>query len=393
MNKVLLYLGDVLIGDVNSYAKNRHLSESLKSEETVAVSDEFTFDINWKLFRDYVATRFDDDPATLLRVGKTRVVFVVDGDRVRFSGFLASRPARIGYGAEQVLSLKFFEHFARLSGDLVCDPADKLSPMRTFTERAGHLYVQDIIEEFIDNATDAGEALNWSYGIVDTLPSKTITYKDFQTRSKALCDAMNNTTGTGKFDVVFRTDPADYTHQIIDILKPRGSRKQIIIKYPSDGVYSLWSTDYETEETNEYASEVLVSGNGQVGDPDAGEDTAELAAASNPDFVEEYCYWRVYETRSNLFSAEAVQGEANKLLVQRDFSQMVPLIKLVGRPIEWGNASNDNNGLAVGDEFFFEESNDDGANQSGWMRIIALDTDWDDNGVETVRPRLIRVNA
>lgn len=390
--QVLLYIGDTPMGDVNLFAKNRHLNEGLKSEQSTATCDQFTFDINWKQFSEFTAEKFNDDPASLLRVGKTGVVYVVDG-LVRFAGWLSSRPARSGYGSEQTLSLKFFEHFARLSGDVVCDPNDSTSPMRVFTNRPGHLYVQDLINEFKARAADAGEVLNWDFGTVDTLANKTITYKDFQTVSKALCDAMNNVQGTGKFDIVFRTDPADYTHQIIDILAPRGHDKNIIIKYPSDGVYTLWSSDYEVEETNDYASAVLVSGNGQVGDPATGENTAVIATASNSDFVAEYCYWRVYDTQSNLFTQDVVQNYADKTLAQMDFGLKVPQISLVGRPIEWGNSSNDNNGLAIGDSFYFDEENDDGSNQSGQMRIIEMDTTYDNNGVATVKPTLIRVTS
>lgn len=390
--QILLYIGDTSMGDVNLFAKNRHLNEGLKSEQSTATCDQFTFDINWKQFGEFTAKTFDDDPATLLRVGKTRVVYVIDGF-VRFAGWLSSRPARSGYGAEQTLSLKFFEHFARLSGDVVCDPNDSSSPMRVFTNRPGQLYVQDLINEFKARAAASGEVLKWDFGTVDTLANKTITYKDFQTVSKALCDAMNNTQGTGKFDIVFRTDPTDYTHQFIDILAPRGHDKNIIIKYPSDGVYTLWSSDYEVEETNDYASSVLVSGNGQVGDPATGENTAVIATASNSDFVDEYCYWRVYDTQSSLFSQDAVQDYADKTLVQMDFGLKVPQISLVGRPIEWGNSSNDNNGLAVGDSFYFDEENDDGSNQSGQMRIIEMDTTYDNNGVATVTPTLMRVTS
>lgn len=389
MIKVILYIGDTEIGNINSYAENRHLSESLKSEQSGTMSDEFTFDINWRKFKDFAATRFDDDPASLLRVGKTRVVLEIDG-KVRFAGWLASRPARSGYGADQVLSLKFFEYFARLSGDIVTNPNDKKSPMRVFNNRPGHLYVQDLIDEFKARAAAAGEVLNWSFGTVQTLANKTITYKDFQTVSKALSDAMDNTQGTGKFDVVFRTDPLDYTHQLIDILAPRGTDKNIIIKYPSDGVYALWSTDYSVEETNDYASEVIVSGNGQVGDPAAGENTAAIGTAANNDFASEYCYWRTYDPQSNLQSETAVQSYANKLLTERDFGLQVPKITMVGRPIAWGVPEDEDKGLAIGDSFYFQETNDDGTDQSGQVRIIGLETDYDKNGVATVTPTLIR---
>lgn len=388
--QILLYLGNTLIGDINSFAKNRHLSESLKSEDTNATADQFTFTINWKLFASFIAKKFDDNPESFLRVGMTRIVFTVDGGRVRFAGWLASRPARSGFGADQMLNLKFFEHFARLGGDVVCDPSNKTSPMRVFTNRPAHLYVQDLVNEYMARAATAGETLNWSFGTVNTLGNKTITYKDFQTVAKALCDAMNNTTGAGKFDVVFRTDTADFTHQIIDILAPRGMSKNIIVRYPSDGVYKLWSTDYEIEETNAYASELLVSGNGQVGDPATGEMTSKIATSANAAFVSEYCYWRSYDSQSNLFSQDAVQAYADKTLAQNDFGLQTPTIKLVGRPIAWGDADNEDNGLAIGDTFNLIETNDDGVDNSGYFRIIAMETDYDDNGVESVSPKLLR---
>lgn len=266
MNRLLLYLGDTLLGDINKFAKNRHLKETLKSEAENATADTFTFDINCKQYSDFVTKYFDDEPASLLKVGKTRVVFETGG-YVRFAGYLAARPARSGLGADQTLSLTFYEHFARLSGDVVCDPLNPNSPMRTFSDTRADIYAQALINEFLARAAAAGETLNWSYGTVDTLGNKTIAYKDFQTVSKALCDAMNNVEGAGKFDIVFRLDPDDYTKVIIDIVKPRGTQKNIIIKYPADGVYKLWASNYSIDETNEYASNILIAGNGQ----DAGE--------------------------------------------------------------------------------------------------------------------------
>ena len=388
MNRLLLYLGDTLLGDINKLAKNRKLSETLKSESENAKADTFTFDINWQLFQNFVSKFFDDDPTSMLKVGKTRVVFETDG-YVRFAGYLSAKPARMGIGSEQTLSLTFYEYFARLSGDLVCDPNNIMSPMRVFTNMNADAYVQSLIDEFIERAGNAGETLNWSWGRVDTLRPKTITYKDFQTISKALCDAMNNVEGAGKFDIVFRTDPEDYTHQIIDILKPRGKSKNIVIKYPSDGVYRLWASNYSVDETNEYASDVLIAGNGQVGDASTGEQTAKIASASNSDFVADYCYWRVYETASNLYSQNAVDNYANTRLAQLDFNLETPKISLVGRPIAWGQADNEDNGLALGDSFYFSEDTDDGSDHSGFYRIIGLDTTWDNNGVATVNPTLV----
>lgn len=391
MNRLLLYIGDTLLGDINKFAKNRHLTETLKSEAENAAADTFTFDMNWKLYQDFVRKYFDDDPARLLRVGKTRVVFETDG-YVRFAGYLSAKPARTGLGADQTLSLTFYEYFARLSGDLVCDPNNTNSPMRTFNNVAANDYVKALINEFLARASAAGETLNWTWGTVNTLRAKSITYKNFQTISKALCDAMNNVEGAGKFDVVFRTDPEDYTHQIIDILKPRGKNKNIIVKYPADGVYKLWASNYSIDETNDYASHVLVAGNGQVGDPTTGEQTAKLGTASNLDFVSDYCYWRTYETASNLYSQNAVDNYADTRLSQLDFNLETPNISLVGRPIAWGQAENEDNGLALGDSFYFEENTDDGSDHSGYYRIIGLDTAWDDNGVATVNPTLVEDN-
>lgn len=387
MNRLLLYLGDTLLGDINKFAKNRHLTETLKSESENATADTFTFDINWKQYEEFVTKYFDDEPANMLRVGKTRVVFETDG-YVRFAGYLAARPARSGLGADQTLSLTFYEHFARLSGDVVCSSTDPNSPMRTFTDTRADIYAQALIDEFLARAEAAGETLNWDYGTVDTLGNKTITYKDFQTVSKALCDAMNNVEGAGKFDIVFRLDAEDYTQVIIDILKPRGTEKNIVIKYPADGVYKLWASNYSIDETNEYASNILIAGNGQVGDSENGEQTAKIGTAENSDFVSDYCYWRTYETASNLYTQGAVDSYAAKRLSQLDFGLETPKISLVGRPIAWGQANNMNNGLAVGDTFYFSETTADGSDHSGYYRIIGLDTTWDDNGVATVTPTL-----
>lgn len=387
MHRLLLYLGDVLIGDVNKFAKNRHLTETLKSEAASPTADTFTFEMSWKKFQDLVRLYFDDDPGSMLRVGKTRVVFEEDGI-IRFAGWLAADPPRSGAANDQTIILTFYEYFARLSGDVVCSPTDKNSPLRIFTDVPAQTYVQQLINEFLARAAAAGETLNWSYGQIDVLGNKTITYKDFQTVAKALCDAMNNVQGAGKFDVVFRTDPDDHDHQIIDILKPRGKAKNIIIEYPGDGVYKLWASNYSTEETNDYASEIIVAGNGQVGSPD--ETTAKIGVASSRRFVQDYCYFRKYETASNLESQNAVNEFAATKLSQSTFGQKTPRIVLIGRPLAWGDADNDNNGLALGDSFYFKETVNDGSDNSGYYRIIAIDETWDDNGVATVNPTLLK---
>ncbi len=386
-HKLLLYLGSTLIGDVNQFAKNRHLTETLKSEASSPTADTFTFEMSWKKFQDFVKIYFDDAPANLLRMGKTRMVFEEDG-YIRFAGWLSADPPRSGTTNNQVISLTFYEHFARLSGDVVCSTTDKNSPLRQFIDTPAHIYVQQLINEFLARATDAGETINWSYGAINALGNKSITYKDFPTVAKALCDAMNNVQGAGKFDVVFRADPENHDHQIIDILKPRGKGKNMIIEYPGDGVYKLWASDYSTEETNDYASDFIIAGNGQIGSPD--ETTAKIGTASNLQFVKDYGYFRKYETASNLESQAAVDAFAATRLAQSAFGQKTPQIALIGRPIAWGEANNENNGLALGDTFYFKETVNDGADNSGYYRIIAIDETWDDNGVATVKPTLLK---
>lgn len=387
MNKLLFYIGDTLIGDINKIAKDRHLEETLKSEASSPTADTFTFKINWKLFQNFIRDRVSGTASSYLKVGKTRIVFETNG-YVRFAGFLAARPARSGVGATQELELTFYEYFARLSGDLVCNASNSSDPYVSFNENADQ-YAKDLINLFIAHATAAGETIDWDYGTVNTLANKTQTYKDFQTIAKALCDAMNNVSGAGKFDVVFRTDAEDYTHQYIDILKPRGQVKNITIKYPADGVYKLWASDFSVEATNDYASHVIVAGNGQVGDVSQGEQTANIGIAEDSTFAQNYCYWRQYVTRSDLESQAAVTAAAQTELSDRAFSKETPDIELVGRPIEWGNASNLDNGLALGDTFYFSEETDDLDDNSGYYRIIGLSTDWDNNGVETVKPKLM----
>ena len=388
MNRLLLYLGDTLVGDINKYAKNRQLTETLKSEATTPTADTFTFTINWALFKKFIEKTTGGIASEYLMVGQTRIVFETN-NYVRFAGWLAAKPARSGLGATQELQLTFYEYFARLSGDLVCSTSDPFNPYIRFENRPAHLYVEDLIDSFMTHASNAGETLHWDYGTVDVLADKTKTYKDFQTISKALCDAMNNVSGAGKFDVVFRTDPSDYTHQYIDILKPRGAKKNIIIRYPGDGVYKLWASNFSIQETNDYASHVLVAGNGQVGDVSEGEQTAELGEDYDLNFVQDYCYFRKYVTRSDLQSHDAVTAAATTELANRSFKRETPQLQLVGRPIEWGNSSNFTNGLGLGDGFYFEETTNDLEDNSGWYRIIANQSTWDDNGVETVTPTLL----
>lgn len=384
MNRLLLYYGDALLGDVNKFAKNRQLSETLKSEAQDPSADTFSFEISWRLLQRFVA-RFSAEPASsFLKVGKTRVIFETD-NYVRFSGWLATKPARSGGGATQSLQLTFYEHFARLAGDLVCNPSNPTDPAVSF-DKPAHLVVEDLVDSFIMHAEEAGETVDWGYGRVDELANKKKTYKDFQTISKALCDMMNNVTGAGKFDVVVRTDPEDYTHQLVDILKPRGRFSNVIIHYPADGVRKLWANDFSVQETNDYASHIIVAGNGQVGDVEDGEQTANIGIAENLEFAQDFCYYRQYVTRSDLESQDAVDSAAETELSARNFAKETPDIRLVGVPIRWGDVDN---GLALGDTFYFDENTDDLEDNSGYYRIVQMQTSWDDNGVATVDLKLL----
>lgn len=390
--QTILYLGNQEVGDINKYAKNRHVEEVLMSEQNngSATTPLMTFDISRKALAEFLARRFDDPVDTFIRVGKLRVVFIVNGF-VAFFGYLAKKPQKSGMGDDMTYSLTFFNDFARLSGDLVCATNDETNPYRRFDNRPAHLFVQDLINDFKKHADSRGEVLNWSYGHVDTLANKSIEYSDFQTVSKALCDAMNNTTGAAKFDVVFRLDPNDYTHDIIDILAPRGKEKNIIIQYPADGVYKLFSNTMEFEEESEYASDILSYGTGDLGDKAKGELTAPIATASNNEFVQEYFYYKV-AVSSNLKESDNNQQYATKTLAQMNFAKQSPSIKLQGRPISWFNNDNEDNGLGLGDTFTFLDSSNNGSDDSGKFRITALSVDWDDNGVATATPTLQRVN-
>ena len=389
-HQVLLYLGTTFLGDFNKFAKNRHFIGTLKSEATTATADEFTFDISKRKFADIVAKNFDDDPDSMLKMLKLNVVYL-ENSRIIFSGVLGSSPARSGDGARQIISLKFYEWFWRLSGDLVVDPANWMSPYRRFDNRPAHLYAQDLINEAMSRFAAGYDPLNWTYGHIDTLANKTMEYKDFQTVAKALLDAMNNTQGAGKFDVVVRTDPNNFAKQIIDILAPRGHDKNIIINFPSDGVASLWSSDFSLEETNDFASNVVVAGSGDLGNPTEMANTP-VSFQSDTNFSQSYGYFREFNSQSGLTTQPSVDDFAKKRLMQKtaNFAKLVPQIKLVGRPIAWMDAGNDNNGLSLGDGFYFRDESHNGVDQSGWMRIIGLDISWDNIGVATAVPTLAR---
>ena len=53
-----------------------------------------------------------------------------------------------------------------------------------------------------------------------------------------------------------------------------------------------------------------------------------------------------------------------------------------------GEEENEDNGLAIGDTFYFAEETDDASDHSGFYRIIGMETSYDDNGVATVTPTL-----
>lgn len=392
MNKIqtILYLGDQLVGDINKLCKNRHVEETLMSEcsNGAATTPFMTFDISRKLLAEFVAIRFNDPIDTFIRVGRLRVVFIVD-DVIVFSGYLSKKPKKSGMGAKQIYSLTFFNDFARLSGDLVSAKNDTTNPYRRFDNVYAHDMVKDLINDFIGHAKANGEVLDWHFDKVDTLGKKSIEYSDYQTISKALCDAMNNTTGAAKFDVVFRCDKDNHNKIYIDILKPRGQRKNIIIKYPGDGVYKLFSSTMEVEEDTEYASHVLAYGVGDLGNKDTGDLTAPIYVLGNKDLVNEYFYYKV-AVSSNLKDSNNNKAYAEKTLHQMSFLKASPSISLVGLPIKWFDAENKDNGLALGDEFYFSDESDNG-DDSGYFRIIQLNVDYDDNGVASVKPKLLRV--
>lgn len=397
--EVILFLGETEIGDVAKFAKGKSLhKEKFSKRPNGGVNvDTFSFNISRKALAGIISRNFDDPVDDFIKVGKLKVVFIVNGV-IAFDGWLGSQPARTNTAYAQSYSLKFIGEFGRLAGDVVCAANNKMNPKRSFTDTPANEIVISLINEFKLRAQAAGEQLNWTFGKVDILANKTVSYKDFQPLSKALCDMMNNTTSAADFDVIFRIDPENYSHHFIDILKNRGGNKNIIVNYPGDGVYKLFSSTMETEERNDFASEVISYGSGELGDTTTGENTAPLDSAANPSFVQEFMYWRT-TVSSNLEAAsdgthKANESFAKNALAQKSFAKKSPKISLVGRPIKWFDTDNQDSGLDIGDVFYFKDESNIGSDESGYVEIVALDISYSDSdSTETVTPELMYSEA
>lgn len=368
------YIGNTFIGDISRLARNRKAVFSLKSEG--GGIDNFSFDVDWVSFKNFIISRGYNETDPALRVFKANIKVIVDGVDY-FSGYLSEDPARTLQGnLSPTLSMNFDEHLGRLNGDYI-------RPTRAgFSAVATHTIVQTLINEAKARANAQGDySMDFTFGTVDTLASKTVKFEGYKPTLEAILDMGNNIEGAGRFDLRCHSDLS------IDILQPRGETKNITFKYPSDGVYRNWVSSYNTDIMSTPASRIIFVGAGEVG-ADAATTTAKIATAQDDDFAAEYGYYEVYKQNSGYTTDTRVLEAAQTSLYDATNRNRTPKITLTGRDIRWRGTGDD--GLDVGDSFIFVESIDDATNSSGVFRIKQMDCSFDEQNVQTVVLTLLR---
>lgn len=368
------YIGNTFIGDISRLARNRKAVFSLKSEG--GGIDNFSFDVDWVSFKNFIISRGYNETDPALRVFKANIKVIVDGVDY-FSGYLSEDPARTLQGnLSPTLSMNFDEHLGRLNGDYI-------RPTRAgFSAVATHTIVQTLINEAKARANAQGDySMDFTFGTVDTLASKTVKFEGYKPTLEAILDMGNNIEGAGRFDLVCHSD------KTIDILQPRGTTKSITFKYPSDGVYRNWASSYNTEASSLAGSRVIFVGSGEIG-ATTSTTTAVISTAQDDTFAAEYGYYELYRQDSGYTTQTRVDEAAATVLSDAVNRRLVPKLKLIGRDILWRGTGD--NALDVGDSFTFVESIDDAADTSGIFRIKQMDCSFDEQDVQTAELTLLR---
>lgn len=368
--EVLLYLDNVLIGDVRHFATGLTYTK----RRTFKGADEISFTLNDKIFSEWCKER----NATIEQMTRTMAVScVIKRDGVSIvGGFLASTPAYNPVGASADLVFHFDGWLNLLQGVHVY-PIGKVS---------GNLdiLIADKIDELDNRARQAGKGFYFKRGSLTRLPSVEHTFENYKPLKEWITDRCDNETGAGAFDVYFH---ADKTYDITPSNAFGDVISDYVIRYPASIGYTS-ATAFSAPEVQGFASKTIAIGNGEVSYKKE-ENTAQVKEYLDSGAVLKYGYYETILQESSVSDTNLLNQKAIDNTKQRAYQQWMPEIELSG--VQVNPTPSGNNKIWIGDTITINNSADETGMTSGMFRVDELAVEVEATGAEIIKPIISRV--
>lgn len=366
--EVNLYLNGSKIGDV------RELAQGLKwvRRRTKVGADEIDFNINDVLFSNWLKER-GTDLGTMLKPYALEARVVRNGVEL-VGGYLATMPGYSPNGTSATLQLKFDGWLNLLGGCYI-------RPIGSVTGRMNEL-IDRFITEANTRSENAGKGFGFKAGEGSTLASVTHTFDNYKSVKEWLCDRSDNTTGAGKFDVIF---DADRTYHVYTE-EEAGNLLDWVAQYPTD-INTPSALTISAEEVSGFASAVIGVGNGEISS-NSEENTAITSYALDNDAVKEFGFCEEIMQDSSISLQQTLDNNTASRLATVERFSWEPQITLSGRQVN--PTASGANKIWICDRLTIENNEDLTGMTDGVFWVNELEVDVSATGAETIKPTLER---
>lgn len=368
--QVILRIDGTYLGDVRSLAQNLSWTKC----RTFVGVDSISFNLNDELFNLWCQAR-NTSIDQVLKPMALECRIVRDGVEL-LGGYLATMPS---YQPNQVsanLSMQFDGWFNYLGGVY-------MPPVGTQSGRMGAL-VQKWITYADDKAKTAGKAFNFVVGDIQTLANVEHAFDNYKLIKDAITDRCDNTTGAGKFEVVWH---ADRTYDVVADADFGEVISDYIVYYPTR-LNGVSATSISAPEASGFYSHVIGIGAGEISS-NADENTAITYAEGDNDFVKEYGYAEELIQNSEISVLNTLKRNVQSELARVTDLRWSPEITLIGKqvaPVPSGSGR-----IWIGDTITIVNNLDRTGMTNGAFRVKQLDVSVSATDSETITPTLERV--
>ncbi len=368
--QVVLRIDGTYLGDVRSLANNLSWTKC----RTFVGVDSISFTLNDELFNLWCQAR-NTSIDQVLKPMALECRIVRNGVEL-LGGYLATMPS---YQPNQVsanLTLQFDGWFNYLGGVY-------MPPVGTQSGRMGAL-VQKWITYADNKAKSAGKAFGFVVGDIQSLANVEYTFDNYKLIKDAISDRCDNTTGAGKFEVVWH---ADRTYDVVADANFGEVISDYIVYYPTR-LNGVSATSISAPEASGFYSHVIGLGAGEVSS-NADENTAITYTEGDTDFVKEYGYAEELLQNSEISVMTTLQNKVKSELARVIDLRWSPEITLIGKqvtPVPSGSGR-----IWIGDTITIANNLDRTGMTNGAFRVKQLDVSVSATDAETIRPTLERV--
>lgn len=366
--EIYLYLDGTKIGDV------RGLAQSFKwaRRRTKVGADEIDFSVNDVLFSNWLKER-GADLATVLKPYALEARVVRNGVEL-LGGYLATMPGYSPNGTSATLQLKFDGWLNLLGGCYI-------RPIGAVTGRMDAL-IDRFISEANTRSTDAGKGFGFKAGAGSTLASIEHTFDNYKSVKEWICERCDNTTGAGKFDVIF---DADRTYHVY-AEEEAGDVLDWVAVYPTN-INAPSALTISANEVSGFASAVIGIGNGEISS-NSDENTAITSYALDDDAVKEFGFCEQILQDSSVSVQQTLDNNTASRLASVEKFSWEPQITLSGRQVN--PAPTGTNKIWICDRLTVENNEDLTGMTDGGFWVNELSVSVSANGAETITPTLER---